>query len=375
MKAMIQTGNNSDAIQGSINASPGGTVVLPSGIYLLGSTSLHMKSGVTLQCADPVSTQLWYEGTDAALIFDSVTSAGVSNCQIRLTGSLPALGIRFSNVTADTTWNNINNLLILSVAATTPIVGQIGVQMIGTAKHAMYWNTLQSVHVLNMDIGIQLTDAAGFSDTGPNDNTFIGITVHHCRTGMELSRNATENKIFGLSGSSSGLTENNVLLVIGDPAGSPANFNMIYGLVSDQGTTGQAWLINKGVSNTLISGTDQSGRAAIDQGSNTVIERLGGGASSLKIPQILGGASLKHLRLKVGCTTAAASAATCTGPRLLWPTPFVDSNYTVSCSLSPLTGQPHIISVQQNPFGITVTIASDRAVASTGIANCIAVHD
>jgi hypothetical protein len=150
---------------------------------------------------------------------------------------------------------------------------------------------------------------------------------------------------------------------------------MIYGLVSDQGAGGRAWIVNKGVSNTLISGTEQSGRPSIDLGTNSIIERLGAGTSFLKLPQLTGASYPKHLRANVRCFTPARSGGTCTGPLLAWSTPFADAKYTASCTLIATAGQPRIFGLQQIPKGINVTIVTDRAVASTGTVSCIAIHD
>jgi hypothetical protein len=372
---LANAAGTSTTIQAAIDAASGGTVNLPPGKYLLGTSSVLMRTGVGLQCADPVHTLLFYEGNSAAIVFDSVIAASLTNCQIRMDGTTSGQAIRITNQTSDTMWNVVNNVTVVNSSSPLPVPGQIGVQITAVAKHALYWNTVQNLHVVNMETGVQLTDAPGFSETGPNDNTFIGLTLHHCKVGLEISNHATENRVFGLSGSASGLTDENTLLVVGDPSGAPANFNMIFGLVSDQGVAGRAWLINKGVSNTLVIGTDQSGKASKDLGANSVIERLGGGSSSLKLPQLSGGALPKHLRAKVGCSTPAVAGAVCTSPALSWSSPFVDSNYTVSCTVFPTAGLPRILSIQQNPKSITVTITTDRAVMSTGAVSCIAVHD
>ncbi len=363
------------SIQSAIDAANGGAVNLPPGKYLLGTTSLRMKTGVGLQCADPVHTLLFYEGNAAAVIFDSVISASLTNCQIRLDGTSAAQAIRITNQTSDTMWNTINNVMVVNSSSREPVPGQIGLQLIGVARHALYWNTVQNLHIVNTETGVQVTDAPGFSETGPNDNTFIGVTVHHCKTGMEISNHATENRVFGLSGSASGLTDENTLLVVGDASGAPANFNMIFGLVSDQGAVGRAWIINKGITDTLIIGTDQSGKTSVDLGTNSLIERLGAGTSTIKLPQLTGGALPKHLRAKLGCFTPSVAGGTCTSVPLNWSAPFSDTNYTVSCTLIPTAGQPRILGVQQSAKSITVTIITDKAAASTGSVNCIAVHD
>jgi hypothetical protein len=363
------------SIQAAIDALQGGTVNLPPGKYALGTTGLRMKTGVGLQCADPIHTLLFYEGNAAAVLFDSVISASLTNCQIRLDGTTAAQAIRITNQTSDTMWNTINNVLVVNSSSAAPVPGQIGLQLIAVAKHALYWNAVENLHIVNTETGVQVTNVPGFAETGPNDNTFTGVTVHHCKTGMEISNHATENRVFGLSGSASGLTDENTLLLVGDTTGAPANFNMIFGLVSDQGPAGRAWIINKGVTDTLVIGTDQSGKTSVDLGTNSLIERVGAGTSTLKVPQLTSSALPKHLQSKLGCTTAAVIAATCTSPPLKWSNAFADANYTVSCTLYPTSGQPHIASIQQASGSITVTIATDKAVGSTGSVSCIAVHN
>jgi len=125
----------------------------------------------------------------------------------------------------------------------------------------------------------------------------------------------------------------------------------------------------------LISGTDQSGKASMDLGVNSLIERVGAGPSSIKLPLLTGTAYPRHLRGKVGCTTPATAGSSCTGPQLTWSIPFSDLLYTTSCTLIPTAGQPRILAVQQSLKGVSVTIVTDRAVASTGTVSCIAVHD
>lgn len=363
------------SIQAAIDAAPGGTVNLLPGTYALGTTGVRMRTGVGLQCADPIHTLLFYEGSGAAVLFDSVIEASLTNCQIRMDGTTGGQAIRMTNQTSDTMWNVVSNVMVVNTSSPSPVPGQIGVQITAAAKHALYWNTIQNLHVVNMDTGVQLTDAPGFSDTGANDNTLFGLTLHHCKVGLEISNHATENHVFGLSGSASGLTDDSTLLVVGDSSGAPANYNMIFGLVSDQGAAGRAWIINKGASNTLVIGTNQSGKPSTDSGTNSIIEQLGAGTSTLKVPQLASGTLPKHLQSKLGCTTSAVIAATCTSAPLNWSSAFADANYTVSCTLYPTSGQPHIASIQKGAASITVTIANDKAIASTGSVSCIGVHN
>ena len=339
-----------------------------------------MRSGSTLECASPFTTALIYEGSESAIVFDSVSHATLRNCQVVLTGKGPARAIMFRNTTADNKWNEIHHVFVQGVQQPRPISGQVGLLFESTTTRAMYWNLIEMLTAMNLDTGVKLSDAPGFLSNGANDNAFVAITVHHCRIGMEISRAATENKIFGLSGSASGFIGENTLLIIGDEQHSPANFNMIFGLVSDQGAQGQAWHVYKGVQNNYIQGTDQSGIGSLDEGTNTVIERIGGGTSSFSVPQLrvqksLSNLSIKHMRIPLGCSTKPDVADTCTSRELRWPTPFTDSKYTLTCTLSDVTGQPHIVSTHQSAFGITVTIGNDLPKISTGTVQCVAVDD
>jgi hypothetical protein len=88
---------------------------------------------------------------------------------------------------------------------------------------------------------------------------------------------------------------------------------------------------------------------------------------------------LKHHRfssLSGTCPTAAKVGAACTSAALSWPTAFADANYTVSCTLSSPTGQPHIVAYgSKRPGSFTLTIAADTASAANAGADCIAIHD
>src|SRR5579871_5062094 len=87
--------------------SADGHVYLKKGTYRLGKTSLRMRTGSLLQCSSPANTVLIYEGTEAAIIFDSISQAVIEDCQIQLHGKEPAQGIRFQNTTGDNKWNVI----------------------------------------------------------------------------------------------------------------------------------------------------------------------------------------------------------------------------------------------------------------------------
>jgi hypothetical protein len=355
-------------------------VFVPAGVYRLGSKSLRMRTGSNLECASPATTVLIYEGTGAAIIFDSISYATLARCQIRMLGKGRAQAIIFQNTTGDNKWNLVRNIFVQGAQLEQGAPLQIGLLFEASTKYALYWNVVDFFVAMNVDVGISMRNAGTFSANGANDNTFMTITAHHCRIGMEISRYATENKVFGLSGSASGYAGENTLLVVGDETHAPADFNMIFGLVSDQGTHGRAWNIYKGVQNTYIQGTDQSGIGSADAGSNSVIERIGGGSSTFAIPELrtnkaLASSPVKHVRAAVGCSTRALAAAACTSREMRWNRPFPNAEYTLSCTLSDVSGQPHIIGTHQTSYGFTVTIANDQPVASTGTVNCIAIGD
>jgi hypothetical protein len=93
------------------------------------------------------------------------------------------------------------------------------------------------------------------------------------------------------------------------------------------------------------------------------------------------GMGLKHKRfppsLGGNCPSPARVGATCTSASLVWDSPFVDNNYTVSCTLDHSVGQPHISNVEKLPSGagITATIVASTADAADGGLECIAIHD
>jgi hypothetical protein len=355
-------------------------VFVPAGVYHLPSKGLRMKTGSNLECANPETTVLIYEGAGAAIIFDSISHATLANCQIRILGKSSAQAVIFQNTTGDNKWNLVRNVLVQGAQLEQPVPLQIGLFFEASTKYALYWNVVDVLVAMNLDVGIKMGNAGSFSANGANDNTFVAISSHHCRIGMEISRYATENKVFGLSGSASGYNRENTLLVVGDEKHTPADFNMIFGLVSDQGTHGRAWHVYEGVQNTYIQGTDQSGIGPTDAGSNSVIERIGGGSSTFAIPELrtnkaLASSKVQHMRAAVACSTQAVAGAACTSQELRWIRAFPTAEYSLSCTLSEVSGQPHIVGTHQTRHGFTVTIASDRAVASTGTVHCIAIAD
>ncbi|HEX3103643.1 MAG TPA: hypothetical protein VHQ22_04300 [Terriglobales bacterium] len=363
-------------------------VFVPAGVYRLGAKTLRMRTGSTLECANPETTVLIYEGGDAGIVFDSVAHATLANCQIRVLSKGPARAIAFLNTTGDNKWNLVRHVSVQGAPLDHPVPRQVGLAFEASTKYALYWNVVEFLTAMNLDIGIKLSNAGIFSVNGANDNTFVALSSHHCRIGMEISRYSTENRVFGLSGSASGYPGENTLLVVGDKDHAAADFNMVFGLVSDQGTHGQAWNIYKGVQDTYIQGTDQSGITPIDAGSNSVITRNGDGPSAMTIPELhtrsavpephdrqMPAASMQHMHAALGCTTEAAVAAACTSPEFLWGSPFPSADYTMTCTLTGVSGQPHIVGTHQARSGFTVTIANDRAEASTANVACVAIAD
>ena len=88
---------------------------------------------------------------------------------------------------------------------------------------------------------------------------------------------------------------------------------------------------------------------------------------------------LKHKRfvaLGGSCPTAPKVGAACTSGSLSWNTPFADANYTVTCTLSAATGQPHIVSYgSKRAGGFVLTISAETAERANSGADCIAIHD
>lgn len=93
----------------------------------------------------------------------------------------------------------------------------------------------------------------------------------------------------------------------------------------------------------------------------------GGMSKAKRFPQPLRGT----------CPTGASPGDACTSNDLLWTTPFADNDYTVNCTLTTATGQPHLVkySKLERGTGITLTIATDMAVAANAGADCTAQHD
>jgi hypothetical protein len=144
---------------------------------------------------------------------------------------------------------------------------------------------------------------------------------------------------------------------------------------------------NGAVSSTMRAATDADGANRVYLGSTTganvrlvrnnttIAELLSSNDLSVTNGVDPNGGGLKHIRAAVGCTTAAAIGATCTGSAITFTTAFANASYTLACSLSSPTGQPHIVATARSAASFTVQIAADTAVAATATAECIAIHD
>ena len=90
------------------------------------------------------------------------------------------------------------------------------------------------------------------------------------------------------------------------------------------------------------------GGVAIDRGTLA--------APSLAVTQGVAAASgMQHLRVALGCTTAAQVGAVCTSAPAVWTTAFPDTRYTLACTLEQVTGVPAVSAVAKTPTGFTVT--------------------
>ncbi|HZQ69806.1 MAG TPA: hypothetical protein VFA68_14885 [Terriglobales bacterium] len=121
----------------------------------------------------------------------------------------------------------------------------------------------------------------------------------------------------------------------------------------------------------------------LDLGTGTNKISVNRNAGSMYVPRGMSSdaSGYKHRRFPAplggSCPSAAAAGAACTSAGLNWGTPFPDNDYTVSCTLTTPSGQPHISSYSKLPGGrgIRLTIAADTAAAADAGADCIAVHD
>ena len=84
---------------------------------------------------------------------------------------------------------------------------------------------------------------------------------------------------------------------------------------------------------------------------------------------------MQHLRMPLGCSTAAHTGAVCTSANAVWAASFPDTRYTLVCTLEQVRGVPAISSVAKTAKGFTVTAVALTDASATGLADCIAMHD
>ena len=84
---------------------------------------------------------------------------------------------------------------------------------------------------------------------------------------------------------------------------------------------------------------------------------------------------MQHLRMPLGCSTAAHVGAVCTSPHAAWAVRFPDTRYTLVCTLEQVTGVPAVSSVEKTADGFTLTAVALTAASASGVADCIAMHD
>jgi hypothetical protein len=133
-------------------------------------------------------------------------------------------------------------------------------------------------------------------------------------------------------------------------------------------------------SNTVTSGSDLRGSTPYtDLGTNNVLLVVDGSKSppGAMLNKVSGVYQSK--RKVAGCTTAPTLAGSCATPiTVAWPTPFVDTNYSVSCTPSGaptnVPGAPHVSS--KSTSGVIVNyVAITAAAASWATIDCEATRD
>ncbi|HEX3156807.1 MAG TPA: hypothetical protein VHV32_19415 [Candidatus Angelobacter sp.] len=269
----------SQNIQTVLNTcTSGGHFFLSQGVYAQSANHITLKSGQELIGAGQFATTITCTGAGACITLDSTTTAVVEDLQVQIDTNAAALCLDMQNTTADSKWNRILGVQCQTSSGTLT-AGQIGFRMMASTNFALYWNTFVAVQALNLETGFQLTNLGAFTTNGTNDNKFYSLSCHFFTTCMSITKFATENQIYGLTGSASGNVANNTLLVVGNSS-SAANWNAVYGLVADTGTGGQAYQITSGVSHTLLDDVvDAAGRASTNAGTATIIHGFRNAAS------------------------------------------------------------------------------------------------
>ncbi len=86
------------------------------------------------------------------------------------------------------------------------------------------------------------------------------------------------------------------------------------------------------------------------------------------------GSGFKHLRV-AGCITGSTAGSSCM-TAVTFPTAFVDTNYTATCTLTGTASLGHLgnTSVPANT-GFSINTVTDTNAAISGMVDCIAVHD
>jgi hypothetical protein len=90
---------------------------------------------------------------------------------------------------------------------------------------------------------------------------------------------------------------------------------------------------------------------------------------------VISSTGLQHVRGNVGCTTGSSVGAKCTSSGLPLATAFVNTNYTLTCSLEAPTGVPTVVAISKGTTTFTITIAALTPVSATALYDCIAMHD
>lgn len=91
-----------------------------------------------------------------------------------------------------------------------------------------------------------------------------------------------------------------------------------------------------------------------------------------------GGSGFQRARQN-SCTTGAGAGASC-NTTVFWPVTFDDTDYTAACNVSGetggVTGTPSVMNTSsKTTTSILVTIINNSAVASSGVIDCLGVHD
>lgn len=132
---------------------------------------------------------------------------------------------------------------------------------------------------------------------------------------------------------------------------------------------------------TGIQGTDpnllSAGTIAGGSG-NTLCTDTVGGATTSGCPTSGFSQIESDISTNTTCPTSTGAGATCTFT-ILWPVPFLNTTYAVSCTGDTITGNPYIAGLSaKSTTGVTVTVSNGTASSATastyGDMECIGVH-